>query len=66
MLEFAHTRYYGDQAGILGFDYLSSDGLGLEIDSSFYDVIITRTRLVGRYAFGNNVAGVSVGLAVSL
>ncbi len=28
-------------------------------------MIITRTRLVGRYVFGNNVSGFSVGLAVS-
>ena len=65
VLEFVHTRYWGDQAGILGFDYLSSVGLGFELDSSYYDIIVTRTRLVGRYAFGNNVSGVSIGLAVS-
>jgi len=65
VLEFAHTRYLGDQAGILGFDYLSTIGLGLELDSSAYDIVITRTRLVARYAFGNNVSGVSIGLAVS-
>lgn len=65
VLEFAHTRYYGDQAGILGFDFLSSVGLGFELDSSYYDIIVTRTRLVGRYAFGNNVSGASISLAVS-
>jgi len=65
VLEFSHSRYLGDQAGILGFDYLSSIGLGLELDSSAYDIVITRTRLVARYAFGNNVSGVSIGLAVS-
>ncbi|PJI51908.1 hypothetical protein CTI14_51550, partial [Methylobacterium radiotolerans] len=33
----------------------------LELDSSAYDVFITRTRLVGRYVFGTNVSGFSVG-----
>ena len=65
VLEFSHIRYLGDQAGILGFDYLSTIGLGLELDSSAYNIVITRTRLVARYAFGNNVSGVSIGLAVS-
>jgi len=65
VLEASHSHYYGDQAGILGFNYLTSLGLGLELDSSAYPVFITRTRLVARYMFGNNVEGVSVGLAVS-
>jgi len=39
--------------------------VGLEIDSSQYDIIISRTRLVGRYMFGENTAGYSLGLAVS-
>lgn len=40
-------------------------GLGLELVSSAYPVFITRTRLLGRYVFGDNVSGFSVGLAVS-
>ena len=44
---------------------LTTVGAGLELDSSAYNVFITRTRLVGRYVFGNNVSGFSVGLAVS-
>lgn len=65
VLEFSHSQYLGSQAGVLGFDYLSTVGLGLELDSSAYDVIVTRTRLVARYMFGEDVTGVSIGLAMS-
>ena len=65
VMEGARTEYIGDQRGVLGFDALNSLGLGLELDSSKYDIIITRTRLVGRYMFGDNTQGYSVGLAVS-
>ncbi|RTZ48294.1 hypothetical protein EKL30_03305 [Candidimonas sp. SYP-B2681] len=65
VLELTHSEFLGDQRGILGFDRLTSIGIGLELDSSAYNMIITRTRLVGRYVFGNNISGFSVGLAVS-
>lgn len=65
VLEASHSHYFGDQAGVLGFDYLSSVGAGIEVDSSAYPIYVTRTRLVGRYMFGNNVHGFSVGLACS-
>lgn len=65
VLETSHTRFFGDQRGALGFDYLTSLGVGVEVDSTAYTEIVTRTRLVGRYMFGNNVNGYSVGLAVS-
>ena len=65
VLEAAHTIYIGDMRGALGFDALSSLGVGLELDSGDYDMIVTRTRLVFRYKFGNNIEGTSVGLAVS-
>ena len=65
VLEASHSRYFGDQAGVLGFDYLSTLGVGLELDSSAYSVIVTRTRLVARYMFGQNVSGFGVGLAAS-
>lgn len=65
VLELTHSEFLGDQRGVLGFDRLTSVGAGLELDSSAYNVIITRTRLVGRYVFGTGVAGFSVGLAVS-
>lgn len=65
VLEGAYSQYFGDSAGILGFNNLTSLGVGLELDSSKYPIIITRTRALVRYVFGRNVQGVSVGLAVS-
>jgi len=65
VLEYAYTQFLGDLKGVLGFDNLNSLGVGLELDSSKYDMIITRTRLVLRYKFGQDVRGWGVGLAVS-
>ncbi|MGC3965018.1 MAG: hypothetical protein QM803_17340 [Rhodocyclaceae bacterium] len=65
VLEFAESVFFGDQRDLLGFNYLTSFGVGLEFDSGKYDSIITRTRIVGRYLIGENVQGFSVGLAVS-
>ena len=65
VLEFAHTEFLGDLRGALGFSSLTSVGAGFELDSSKYDVFVTRTRLLLRYKFGNYVQGWSVGLAVS-
>jgi len=65
VLEFAHTTFLGDLDGVLGFNYLSSVGTGLELDSSAYDITVTRTRLMARYQVGEHVKGWSVGLAVS-
>lgn len=65
VVEVSHSEYLGDQRGVLGFDRLSTVGLGLELDSSAYDVFITRTRLVVRHVMGDHVSGISVGLACS-
>jgi hypothetical protein len=65
VLETAYSHYFGDSAGALGFNDLTSLGVGLELDSSTYPVIITRTRAMVRYVFGHNVHGVSFGFAVS-
>lgn len=65
VLEGAHTEYLGDQRGKLGFDSLSSVGVGIELDSSKYPVFITRTRLVARYMFGHDTSGYGIGLAMS-
>jgi hypothetical protein len=65
VLEFAHTQFLGDLRGALGFEWLTSVGAGLELDSSKYDIIVTRTRLLLRYKVGDNVEGWSVGLAIS-
>ncbi|WP_413586902.1 hypothetical protein [Bdellovibrio sp. HCB274] len=65
VLETSGSHYMGDQTGVLGFHYLATVGAGLELESSDYNVWVTRTRLVGRYMFGDNVTGWSVGLACS-
>lgn len=65
VLETSFTMFFGPQRGALGFDHLASVGAGLEIDTGAYPIIITRTRLVGRYMFGDNVSGYSLGLAIS-
>jgi hypothetical protein len=65
VLEFAHTQFFGDLRGALGFDFLTSVGTGLELDSSKYDIVVTRTRLLMRYKWGQNVSGWAVSLAVS-
>lgn len=65
VLEAARTSYIGDMRGALGFDDLNSLGIGLELDSSAHEIIVTRTRLIFRYQFGDNVQGTSVGFAIS-
>jgi hypothetical protein len=65
VLEFSHTQFLGDLRGALGFDWLTSLGAGVELDSSAYSIIVTRWRLLGRYKFGNNVQGWSTGIAIS-
>ncbi|BCZ84025.1 hypothetical protein PTKU64_77000 [Paraburkholderia terrae] len=65
VLEFAYSHYFGDSAGVLGFNELTSLGVGLELDSSRYPIIVTRTRAMVRYVFGHNVHGVSFGFAMS-
>lgn len=65
VLELANTTYVGDQRGLLGFNYLTSVGAGIEFDSSDKLSWLSRTRLVARYAFGENVRGFALGLAVT-
>ncbi|MGA7776240.1 MAG: hypothetical protein WCA85_00760 [Paraburkholderia sp.] len=65
VLETAYSHYFGDSAGVLGFNDLTSLGVGLELDSSKYPVVITRTRVLVRYVFGHNVHGASLGFAMS-
>lgn len=65
VLEGSNTTFLGAQRDALGFNYLSTVGVGFELDSSDYKVFITRTRLLYRYTFGENVSGHSIGLAMS-
>jgi hypothetical protein len=65
VFEFAHTQFIGELRGALGFDWLTSLGTGFELDSSAYNIIVTRTRLIGRYKFGDGVQGWSIGIGIS-
>jgi len=65
VLEGSNTTFLGAQRDALGFNYLSTVGVGFELDSSDYSVFVTRTRLLYRYTFGENVSGHSIGLAMS-
>jgi hypothetical protein len=66
VLEFAHTSYFGQDANVVGFNHLTSLGTGLELDTSKYHPLwISRARAVVRYVIGQNVRGVSLGLAVT-
>ncbi len=65
VLELSHSQYLGSQADVLGFNRLTTLGTGLELDTSAHEVFVTRVRAVVRYVFGNNVSGVSLGLAAS-
>jgi hypothetical protein len=65
VLEYSVTRFLGDLDGAIGFDVLNSFGVGLELDSSNYDIFVMRTRVVARYVVGNHVAGWSIGLGMS-
>ena len=63
--EFAYSYYFGPNGDMLGFNHLTSVGLGLELDTTAFDRIVTRWRLMARYRFGENVTGWSVGLGMS-
>ena len=65
VLEFTFSHYFGNQDDILGFNNLFSLGAGLELDTSYYSNLVSRIRLIGRYRFGENVSGYSIGLGIS-
>ena len=65
VLEFTYSLYFGDQEEVLGGDHLFSLGAGIELDTSAYLYLTQRIRLIGRYRFGENVTGWSVGLGIS-
>jgi hypothetical protein len=65
VLEFTFTHYFGNQDDVLGFNNLCSLGAGLELDVSYYFNLVSRVRLMGRYRFGENVSGYTIGLGIS-
>jgi len=69
VVDLSHSRFFGDQVA-LGFDHLTKVGGGIELNVGRYelgvwDFNMQSIRIIGRYLFGNNVSGASVGLAVS-
>jgi hypothetical protein len=65
VLEFTFSHYFGNQDDTLGFNNLCSIGGGIELDTSYYSRLFSRVRLIGRYRFGENVSGYSIGLGIS-
>jgi hypothetical protein len=65
VLEYANNYYFGPNGDMLGFSWLSSVGAGLELDTSAYNRIVTRWRLMGRYRFGNGVSGWGASIGMS-
>jgi len=65
VLEFTFSHYFGNQDDVLGFNNLCSIGGGIEFDVSYYTNLFSRVRLMGRFRFGENVSGYSIGLGIS-
>jgi len=64
--EASFSHLPGDQGKALNTEWLGQLGAGIELDSTDTWVpLVTRTRLVARYAFGEELEGYSLGLAVS-
>ena len=56
----------GDQGKALEAEWLGQVGSGIEIDlEKTFVPLVTTTRLVARYTFGENLTGFSIGLAAS-
>jgi len=65
VLEYAYSYYFGPDGDMVGFNHLNSLGAGLELDIGALDPLFTRVRLMGRYRFGENVTGWTIGLGIS-
>lgn len=65
VFELAHSRYFDTGVEALGFNNLTSLGIGLELDTSAHTSLFTRWRAILRHVVGPSVSGWSVGLAAS-
>jgi hypothetical protein len=68
--EAQHSHFFGDPQAALGFEYLTKVGGGIEFDLGAHRIgafglYTQRVRVVGRYVFGLNVNGFSVGLGIT-
>lgn len=67
--ELSHSQFFGDQSRVLGIDWLTKVGGGIEMDTGRVEatlagfLYVNRIGLIGRYVFGDNVSGFSVGLS---
>jgi hypothetical protein len=65
VFELAASNYFDSGVEALGFTRLLSLGIGLELDSSKYDLWFNRWRATIRHVMGDGVSGWSLGLAAS-
>ena len=65
VLEYAYTYYFGPDGDMVGFNHLNSLGAGFELDAGKWDTWVSRVRLMGRYRFGENLTGWTIGLGIS-
>jgi len=70
VFEANHTQFLGSQREVLGFQHLTKLGGGIELDVGALGIGPSwlewqRLRLMGRYLFGDNVQGFSLGLGFS-
>jgi hypothetical protein len=61
----AHSWFTADQTEVLGFEQLSKLGIGLELDLGAKPRLMERIRLLGRYVYGEDIAGWSLGFGLS-
>lgn len=66
VFEGAHSWFASNQTDVLGFDHLTKVGAGLEFDVSDTWIPVSRVRILGRYVFGEDLSGVSIGFGISL
>lgn len=65
VLDGSFSSFFMDQRDALGFNNLAKLGAGLEFDISKTGIPGQRVRIMGRYLFGENVSGASLGFAIS-
>ena len=65
--EFAVASFIGDQSEALDSPYLVQVGGGIEFDFAKVSWLpVSRTRLLGRFVFGNDLTGFTTGISISL
>ncbi len=65
LLQGGGSMFLGDQRDALGFSWLGSLGVGLELDLAGKNDLVSRARVTLSGVVGDNVSGFSVGLGIS-